>query len=214
MKSLSGAERKQLHAEYRALPAEGKQAVDTALGRRKAKPDRQGKGCAPCIQTLQYDTGTPHLFRDDSSNVVGNQFNVGFGNPHSITAASFLPLGTFGSIAMRVYDAPVGTVAAVLAAGTFPGPASTWDLVNVVNHNGSFLVGMLQSGSSTVPSTTVAAIAVDVNNGGFGFHGMNINLSGSGFVSNATVAPGVPYNAILRVSGINLPVELMNFDVQ
>jgi hypothetical protein len=108
----------------------------------------------------------------------------------------------------------VGTVAAVLAAGTFPGPFSTWDLPNIVSHNGSFLAGMLQSGSSTVPATTVAAIAVDVNNGGFGFHGMNINLNGGGFARNATVFPGQPYNAIFRVTGPNLPVELMNFAVQ
>jgi hypothetical protein len=214
MRSLSAGERKQLHAEYRALSPEGKRATDAALGRGKAKSERQGKG--GFTSTLQYDTGTPHAFRDTSSDVVGNQFNVGLQNPHTITAVSFLPAGTFGSIAMRVFDHPVGTVAAVLASTTFPAAPSTlvtWNLPNIVNHNGSFLVGMLQSGSSTVPSTTVAAIAVDVNNGGFGFHGMNIKLNGSGFAPNATVFPGQPYNAIVRVSG-SLPVELMNFDVQ
>ena len=209
MKSLSDAERRQLHAEYRALSPDGKRAVDTALGRGKAKPG--GMKRVP-LGTVQYDTGTPHSLRDNSNQVVGNQFNVGFGNPHTISAVSFLPLGTFGSIALRVYDAPIGTVAAVLASTTFPGPPVTWD-PNIVNHNGSFLVGMLQSGSSTFPVSTVAAIAVDVNNGGFGFHGMNINLNGSGFIPNATVA-GQPYNAILRVSGGNLPVELMNVNVQ
>jgi hypothetical protein len=211
VRSLSAGERKQLHTEYRALSPEGKKAVDTALGRGKAKSERKGKGSFP---TLQYDTGTPHVFRDDSSDVVGNQFNVGFGNPHSIEVVTFQPAGTFGSIAMRVYDGPVGTVAAILASGTIPGPTFTWNLPDVVAHNGSFLIGMLQSGSSTVPSPTVAAIAVDVNNGGFGFHGMNINLNGSGFAPNATVAPGLPYNAILRATGPNLPVELMHFDVQ
>jgi hypothetical protein len=214
MRSLSAGERKQLHAEYRALSPEGKQAADTALGRGKAKSERKGKG--GFTSTLQYDTGTPHAFRDNSSDVVGNQFNVGLQNPHTITAVSFMPAGTFGSIAMRVYDHPVGTVAAVLASTTLPGTPSilvTWDLPQIHGHVGSFLVGMLQSGSSTVPSTTVAAIAVDVNNGGFGFHGMNIKLNGSGFVPNATVFPGQPYNAIVRVSG-SLPVELMHFDVQ
>jgi hypothetical protein len=211
MKSLSVAERKELHAEYRALSSEGKQAVDTKLGRRKAKPDRKGRGSPG---TLQYDTGVVHGFRDNTNNVVGNQFNIGFGNPHTISVITCQPLGTFGSIVMRVYDAPVGTVAPVLAGTTFPGPSCSWDLPNIVNHNGSFLAGMLQSGSSNTISTTVAAIAVDVNNGGSGFHGMNINLNGSGFARNATVFPGQPYNAILRVSGFNLPVELMNFDVQ
>jgi hypothetical protein len=44
--------------------------------------------------------------------------------------------------------------------------------------------------------------------------GRALNLNGSGFARNATVFPGQPYNAILRVSGFNLPVELMNFVVQ
>ena len=42
---------------------------------------------------------------------------------------------------------------------------------------------------------------------------MNIKLNGTGFIPNDTMA-GVPYNAILRVSGTNLPVELMSFGVQ
>ena len=162
------------------------------------------------LGTVQYDTGVPHSAVVDSNDVVGNQFNVGFGNPHTISLVSFLPAGTLGSVVMRVYDAPVGTVAAVLASTTLPGGSTTWDLPDIVNHNGSFLVGMLQS----VSSTPVVAIAVDINNGGSGFHGMIINLDGSGFIPNATVFPGVPYNAILRVSGGNLPVELMNFDVR
>ena len=217
MRSLSAGERKQLHAEYRALPPEDKRTADKALGRGNARSERKRRGCAPCITTLQYDTGTPHAFRDTSSQVVGNQFNVGFGNPHTITVLTFMPFGTFGSVAMRVYDNPVGTVAPVMASGTVPGtPLAlvTWDLPQIHGHVGSFLIGMLQSGSSTVPSTTVAAIAVDVNDGGFGFHGMNINLNGSGFAPNATVFPGQPYNAILRATGLNLPVELMHFDVQ
>ena len=214
MKSLSEAERRLVHAEYRALSPEGKRAVDTALGRGKAKPDRNGRGFGG---TLKYDTGVPHPFRDNTNKVVGNQFNVGFPNPHTITVVTFMPLGTFGPVAIRVYDSPVGTVAAILASGTVPGAPLTlvtWDLPQVQGHVGSFLVGMLQSGSSTVPSTTVAAIAVDVNDGGFGFHGMNINLNGRGFAPNATVFPGQPYNAIVRVTGIDLPVELMSFDVQ
>ena len=217
VRSLSAGERKRLHAEYRALSPEARQTADKALGRGKAKSERKGKGCAPCITTLQYDTGTPHAFRDTSSEVVGNQFNVGFQNPHTITAVTFMPAGTFGSVAMRVYDGPVGTVATVMASTTFPAVPSTlvtWNLPNIHGHNGSFLVGMLQSGSSTIPSTTVAAIAVDVNDGGFGFHGMRIKLDGTGFVPNATVFPGQPYNAIARATGSNLPVELMDFDVQ
>ena len=62
---------------------------------------------------------------------------------------------------MRVYGAPVGTVAPVLAGTTFFGNAGgSWDLPDIVNHSGSFLVGLSQSGSSTVPMPSVAAMTV------------------------------------------------------
>ena len=212
MKSLSDAERKQVLAEYRALSREGKQAVTSALGRRKAKSD--GVKRVP-LGTVQYDTGTPFTFPDDTNDVVGNQFNTGFGNPHNISVVFWSQAGSFGFVPIRVYGAPVGTVAPVLASTTFLGSTFTWTLQPpIVNHSGSFLVGLNQSGSSTMPpSSFVAAVGVDINNGGQGFHGMNIKLNGTGFIPNATVA-GIPYNAILRVSGLNLPVELMSFDVQ
>lgn len=206
MKSLSVSERKQLHAEYGALSPEGKQAFDTALGR---KPKPGGQTRAP-LGTVQYDTGTPCSCRDITDDVAGNLFNTGFGNPHNITFVSFSQAATGVFTPMRVYGAPVGTVAPVLASTTFFGTAGgMWDLPDIINHSGSFLVGLSQSGAMA----SVVAIAVDVNNGGQGFHGMNIKLNGSGFVRNATAA-GQPYNAILRVSGLNLPVELMSFDVQ
>ncbi len=206
MKSLSEAERRQVHAEYRALSPEGKRAFDAALGR---KPKSGGQARVP-LGTVQYDTGTPCPCRDTTDDVAGNQFNTGFGNPHNITFVSFSQAATGIFTPMRVYGAPAGTVAPVLAATTFFGTAGGgWDLPDIINHSGSFLVGLSQSGSMA----SVVAIAVDVNNGGQGFHGMNIKLNGSGFAPNATAA-GQPYNAILRVSGLNLPVELMHFDAQ
>ena len=145
--------------------------------------------------------------------MVGNQFNIGFGNPHNISVVTFSQAGSFGFVPMRVYGAPVGTVAPILASTTNPG-SPFWTLQPpIVNHSGSFLVGLKQSGSIGMPMSSFVAVGVDVNPGPFGFHGMNINLNGSGFIPNATAA-GDPYNAILRVSGTNLPVELMGFDVQ
>jgi hypothetical protein len=206
MKSLSDAERRQVHAEYKALSPEGKRAFDTALGKKRKPADT----ARVPLGTVQYDTGVPCGCRDTTDDVAGNQFNTGFGNPHNITFVSFLQFATGVFTPMRVYGAPVGTVAPVLASTTFFGTAGgVWDLPDIVNHSGSFLVGLSQSGAMA----SIVAIAVDVNNGGQGFHGMNIRLNGSGFVANAT-ASGQPYNAILRVSGLNLPVELMDFDVQ
>lgn len=217
LKALSNTERKQLHAEYRALSPEAKKALNATFGRGKAG-NKATRGKLGGIGTVQYDTGTVHSFRDNTNAVAGNRFNTGFGNPHTISVITFQQVGAFFTTPVRVYGAPVGTAAPVLAGTTFSalpvGSLVQWDLPNIAGHNGTFLAGESQSGSSSSISTTFVALAVDVNNGGQGFHGMNINLNGSGFNPNATVAPGQPYNAIMRATGNNLPVELMNFDVQ
>jgi hypothetical protein len=218
MKSLTNADRKALHQEYRALSPEGKKAVDAALGRARGRRPSGQKAPQGTIGTVQYDTHTVHGFRDNTNAVAGNRFNTGFNNPHTISVVTFQQVGTFGFTPIRVYGTPVGTAAPVLAGTTFSGlpigTLVTWNLPDVVGHNGTFLAGESQSGSSDTISTTFVAIAVDVNNGGQGFHGMTITISGGAFNPNATVAPGQPYNAIMRATGNNLPVELMGFDVQ
>ena len=215
MRSLSQAQRRLVHAEYQALSPEGKRAVDTALGRRKGKSGGKARGPKP--GRVQYDTGTPHNLRDNWGSVVGNNFNTGFGSPHTITVVTFSMNGTFAFTPVRVYDAPVSTVAPVLAGTTFIGlPQNTlvtWNLPNIVGHNGQFLGGVEQSGSFSTINSTFVGVQVDINNGGQGFHGMNINLGGSGFNPAATVG-GAPFNTIFRATGFFLPVELMNFDVQ
>ena len=215
LKSLSNADRKALHAEFKALSPAAQKAMRANFGRN----NKASVGKAPkVIGTVQYDTGTQHAFRDNTNAVAGNQFNTGFGNPHTISVITFQQAGAFFTTPVRVYGAPSGTVAPVLASTTFSalpvGQLVQWDLPNITGHNGAFLAGESQSGSSDTVSTTFVALAVDINNNGHGFHGMNINLGGSGFQPNATVFPGVPYNGIMRATGENLPVELMNFDVQ
>ena len=222
MKALTRADRKALHQEYRALPASEKVAVNAALrrgkagGRGSAKAPRDGCGFCPIVQ---YDTGTPHSLRDNWGSVVGNHFNTGFpGNPHTLSVVTFSMNGTFANTPIRMYGAPVGTAAPVLAQTTFAGlPMNTlvqWDInPNIVGHSGPFLGGVEQSGSFSTINTTFVGVQVDINNGGQGFHGMNINLNGSGFNPNATVG-GVPFNTIFRASGRGLPVELMSFDAQ
>lgn len=218
MKALTAAERKQLHSEFRALPAVEKAAVNAALGRAKAggsgKARKAPKGG---VGTVQYDTGTPAGFRDNFGSVVGNNFNTGFGNPHTISLVTFSMNGTFAFTPVRVYGAPAGTVAPILAGTTFSGlPLNTlvqWNLPDIVGHNGQFLGGVEQSGSFSSINSTFVGVNIDANNGGQGFHGMNINLSGNGYNPAAT-AGGAPFNTIFRATGNNLPVELMGFDVQ
>lgn len=217
MKALSVADRKAMHGEYKAMSAADRKAIDAALGRGKGG---SGKGRTPKgVGTVQYDNNVPHVFRDDWGGVVGNNFNTGFGNPHTISVVTFQMNGTFAFTPVRVYGAPVGTVAPVLAGTTFAGLPQgvpvTWDInPNIAGHNGQFLGGIQQSGSFSTIDSTFTGIDVDITPGAFGFHGMNINIGGSGFNPAATVAPGNPFNTIFRATGNNLPVELMNFDVQ
>ena len=219
MKALTPAERKALHTEFKALPASEMAPVNAALGRGKTGGRGSAKAPKNCqFCTLQYDTGTPHNLRDNWGSVVGNNFNTDFRNPHSITVVTFQMNGTFAFTPVRIYGAPAGTVAPVLAQTTFAGlPQNTlvtWNLPNIIGHNGQFLGGVEQSGSFSTINSTFVGIDVDINNDGVhGFHGMNINLNGSGFNPNATVG-GLPFNAIFRATGSGLPVELMGFDVQ
>ena len=223
MKALTKADRNALHAEYKALPAEKKAAVNAALGRGKTGGRGSAKAPKNCPDpfpgcTLQYDTGTAHHLRDNWGSVVGNYFNTGFRNPHTIQTVTFQMNGTFNFTPVRMYGAPSGTVAPVLAATTFSGlpmgTLVTWNLPDIVSHNGPFMGGVEQSGSFSTIDSAFVGIDVDVNNDGVhGFHGMNINLAGTGFIPNATVG-GAPFNAIFRAHGTNLPVELMHFDIQ
>jgi hypothetical protein len=216
MKALTAADRKAMHMEYKAMPAAEKKVVDAALGRGKAGggAGRAGKGV---VGTVQYDNGIGHSSRDDWGSVVGNNFNTGFGNPHTISVVTFQLNGTFATTPVRVFGAPVGTVAPVLAGTTFAGLPQgvlvTWNLPDIVGHNGQFLGGIEQSGSFSTIDSTFTGVDVDITPGAQGFHGMNINIGGSGFNPAATVT-GVPFNTIFRATGNNLPVELMNFDVQ
>src|SRR5688572_20093452 len=58
MKALTAAERKQLHQEFRALPAAEKAAVNAALGRKKTGNTRVTKAPKGGVGTVQYDTGS------------------------------------------------------------------------------------------------------------------------------------------------------------
>ena len=217
MRSLSNADRKALHHEYRALSADARKAVDIALGRGKARSAR-AKSPKGGLCTVQYDTGSPHSLRDNWGSVVGNNFNTGFGDPHTITVVTFSMNGTFANTPVRLYGAPVGTVAPVIASTSFAGlPIGTlvqWDVnPNVVGHIGQFLGGVEQSGSFSSINTTFVGVQIDANLGPLGFHGMNINLAGSGYNPNATVG-GQAFSAIFRATMDCVPVELMHFDLQ
>ena len=232
-RAMSKEERKQLVAEYKALSKDERQALKGAIPRsdaegrvHKVEPDQQGGG----IGTVQYDTGVGHTEIPSVSSVdVGNRFNGAFPSPHSISKVTFQANGNFFSSLnqLRVYGPPgTGTTAPVLldtsvTHTTLGAPVMFTLPTAVTGLTGSFLVGMIQSTTSI--TSTAANPAVDINDGGNGFHGMTIQAGsvpmlgpatvGMGFNASPTVAPGVPFNAIIRATGNNLPVELMSFTV-
>ena len=232
-RALGKDERKRLVAEYKALSDDEKQALKGAIPRdepkgkvRKVELDRQlGVG------TVQYDTGVPHTQVPGPGKTtidVGNRFNDPFASPHTISKVTFQANGNFFSSVnvLRVYGPPNGTTAPILfdtqlTHTTLGAPVMFTLPTAVTGLTGSFMVGMIQTVSSV--TTSGANPAVDINDGGQGFHGMHISPPGmlkgargpvgTGFSGSPTVPPGVPFNAIIRATGNNLPVELMSFTV-
>ncbi|MCG8455507.1 MAG: hypothetical protein MI919_04430 [Holophagales bacterium] len=233
-RAMSKDERRQLIAEYQALSQSEREGLKDAIprggagakARRLNAPEKTGVG------TVQYDTGDAYTaipviatFLD-----VGNRFATPFkGSPHSISRVTFQMNGFFfGSLAqVRIYGPPgAGTTAPVLFDTTVTSTAIGTPIVftlptAVTGLTDSFLIGILQDTLGPTPTTTGPANpAVDVLSGGQGFNGMSIvppppttPTQGTGFNGAPTVAPGVPFNAIIRATGNNLPVELMSFTV-
>lgn len=213
-RGLSDAESRELHEQFRALP-EAERRAFLQSRRSRAPRGRTSLGPAP---TLQYDGGVSNGFRIPNGNIVGNQFNTGFANPHSITTVTIQFGGTFNGHTVAVFGAPVGSVAPLLSTVLVstptlgvPVPVAVGPLTNL---SGTFLVGINQSGTTTTANTTFEHVAIDTVSAGFGFHGMSITTGFGGFNPSPAAPPqGGPFNAIVRATGNNLPVELMEFGV-
>lgn len=240
IRGLSNDERRSLHEQFRALPdAERAAAAEILLPRLSANHAAPKAGRA--VATVQYDSGVAHPYRSNSSDVVGNAFNTGFADPHSLTTVTVQINGTFFGPSIPIFGAPVGATAPLLTSVTGP-----WNLhvpvafpipnaatpAPITGHSGTFLAGIAQSGTLTVPDSTYTGVDVDINSAGFGFHGMSINAAGNGFnaspsvcLAGTVVTTGTgttfsctggygPFNAIVRMTGNNLPVELMTFSAE
>ena len=236
IRGLSDDERRSLHEQFRALPdADRAAAAEVLLPRGNATAAPKA---ARAIATVGYDSGVAHPYRVNTGNVVGNMFNTGFGDPHTLTTVTVQANGTFNGVAGQIFGVPAGSTAPLLTTfsmspavtGAFfsvpiPNPTTP---VPITGLSGTFLAGMDQSGTSTVPGSTFRDVAVDINDAGFGFHGMSIASGGTGgFNPMASVClagtsvttfsctgGGGPFNAMLRVTGENLPVELMTFTAE
>ncbi|MEZ5330854.1 MAG: hypothetical protein R2991_02105 [Thermoanaerobaculia bacterium] len=152
------------------------------------------------VTTVIYDTGAPaDLIRNDVSS-GGNLFNTNLGNP--------LLGGTVYGISFYVGQ----TVGASVGFTFFPNPpvVSSYFIVPV---NGAqfnaFTFTAVNVGTTFLAGVSAYLGFVSDSANGQGFHGGQINWN-----TNDTFNTYPGENAMVRVTGDLVPVELMKFDVQ
>lgn len=192
----------------------------------KAKP---GTHAPNVVGTLGYDNDTPASRFGALGIPVGNAFNNGFLDPHSIQAVSFRLAGCFttpyvGAVAFIQDLDPTAMTAmglATFSANAGPGVSCSGAAVYtgmlpapVVAHNGPFFGGILNtpfggcSGATGVGGTCEGvALSAGGADPGMGFHAAVVQ--GGMYTAIAPVK-----NAIFRATGDNLPVELMGLSVE
>lgn len=190
------------------------------------------------VGTASYDNNTPFNRDGTDGGTVGNRVAVTPAVPtHSIATVSFAVAGNFAtSMVMTVWDvnaASAMTLARSQVTGIPQTPATTGRFTAmlaapIVGHSGSFIAGLrnsdydpcagntalgstcdgvaLTQGTSPAPPTTARRAA-------------RINFTSASFVPTITQvgttgADIAGVNAIFRVTGDNLPVELMQFGVE
>ena len=203
----------------------------------KATPLAQredGLRAPPSTTIIEYDNNAAVLRSGNTGTVVvGNQFNVGGGGnpitgPWTITGFVVQNAGpafppTTPSAGVVFFGGPgAGTSAPFLAyvSGVpLTGGIQAFGLATPITGTGSFLGGVVNSSypactvTSVPPGTTCDGPALDTaqnSTNPLGFHAMSIA---------AFVIPGTNFatlgnlNAIFKVTGSNLPVELTSFSV-
>jgi hypothetical protein len=171
----------------------------------------------PSQGTVAYDPGPPQdFFRtyDGTNRSVGNVFNTRNGNPLLPGPLSFVtvyPIAVGGDVIVSVFGAPVGSNAPLLQFVTGTGVASnTFNAVPVSPSVGSsFLAGQYLGTFGSGPDS-IGIRSASFN--GMGFHAMQINFAGATSGTGFQTIQG--QNAMVRASGVVVPVELMNFKVE
>ena len=191
------------------------------------------------VGTIQYDNDTPFRRMTNTADLVGNRFS-GLVDPHSIASVSFrLAQNYAGSVIMSIWEPNTGqatrlrqTIVTGVPATTVTSVLITHALATpITGHSGSFIAGIhntaytgfgCPSNSSLNGTCDGVAVTVGVSSAKrtvLGFQGAYIDLvPGSVFLPPTTnvASTGVnfPANAIFRVTGDNLPVELMSFNAE
>jgi len=188
------------------------------------------------VGTQEFDNDTP--FRRDGTDggTVGNRFEINDTNPpHSIATVEFAAAGNFStSMVMTVWDVNPASVMVLqrsLVSGLAQSPMATARFsamlaTPVVGHSGVFIAGLRNTdytpcvGNQALASTCDGVALTQGAGGGGGpeFRAARVNFTSSSFVPvvtqvNSTGQDIAGINAIFRVTGDNLPVELMQFGI-
>lgn len=199
----------------------------------KAVKAKAKAGGTRAVGTIRYDSQTPNGRDSIDGGTVGNRFSPPI-DPHSVATVSFRAAGNYAtSVVMTVWDVNPGA-ANVLARQLVTGiPQSTNAQIThtavltnaVTGHSGDFIAGIRNTdydpcaGDGSLGSTC-DGVALDLGTyAGQGFNAARINFTSSQFVPTITAVASSgtninSRNAIFRVSGDIVPVELMQFQVE
>ena len=200
------------------------------------------EGVPEAVGTITYDNNVPFQRDSQVDGMVGNRFVPGV-DPHTLTTVTFRVAGNYlTSVVASVWQPGAGTVSnlrrwivngvpsgGTATAGTVVAPVATGGgtPTPITGHSGSFLAGIRNTAytglacapPSTGLNTTCDGVALTQGTStiGNGLNGVRIPFTSGAFVPTLTTFPsgGMDFsqNAIMRATGDNLPVELMNFSI-
>lgn len=155
-------------------------------------------------------------------------------------AGNYAQSATTGSIVMSIWDVEPASFMLLARQNITNAPAIPYGGSNnitmftvtvplaapVVAHNGAFVGGLRNTdydacAGNVALNSTCDGVALTMGgvDPGMGFHGFRVPFNSAAFLPTVTTVPGTgqalgTVNAIFRVTGDNLPVELMSFGVE
>ena len=212
-------------AQRKAVPKAGTPAIVRPSAPNGVLPEGTG--------TLTYDNNTPFSRNGTDGGTVGNVFNDAT-DPHGVATATFRVAGNYAtSVVMSVWDVEPASfmlLARQLVTGVPTGStmftATAPLTMPVAGHNGAFVGGIRNTdydpcAGNVALNTTCDGVALTMGgvDPGMGFHGFRVPFNSATFLPTITTVAGTgqplgTVNAIFRVTGDNLPVELMSFGVE
>ena len=222
--------------QRRAVPKVGSPAIVRPSAPSGILPEGSG--------TLAYDNNTPFARNGADGSTIGNKFDTAPDPHGIATAsfrmAGNYATTTTGSIVMSIWDVEPASFMLLHRQNITNAPAVPYGGSNnitmftvvapltmaVAVHSGAFVGGLHNTeygacaGDVSLNSTCDGvALTMGGVDPGMGFHGIQVPFATTQFVPTVTTVAGTGnslgnVNAIFRVTGDNLPVELMSFGVQ